>query len=317
MTAPSAVPMPDFEARLREVLRSKVEFIELIGEDLVAAGGKRVRPAITSLASKVLGGGEAHPADTDLAVCVELLHSASLLHDDLIDDSDTRRGRETAFRKFGNVVSVMSGDFMLSRLLVLLSDMPQSLTRAFGLAASAVCEGEVLQFQVAAYGDYSLDNYLQVIYGKTAAVFELAACAPALRRGAPPETEAALSTYGREYGLAFQMQDDLLDLMGDEATIGKPVGGDLREGKATLPVLYLLEGESGDEVRGILERRAAEPGDVMRVRELVSAQGIYERTRAEIVRRAHLAIAALHQLPPSPDRDRLEAYAAHEAQRVR
>ncbi|WP_161882058.1 polyprenyl synthetase family protein [Deinococcus alpinitundrae] len=321
MTAPSAVPMPEFEARLREVLRSKVEFIELIGEDLVAAGGKRVRPAITVLASKVLGSAAHLPditaADTDLAVCVELLHSASLLHDDLIDDSETRRGRETAFRKFGNVVSVMSGDFMLSRLLVLLSNMPQSLTRAFGLAASAVCEGEVLQFQVAAYGDYSLGNYLQVIYGKTAAVFELAACAPALLRGAPPETEAALSTYGREYGLAFQMQDDLLDLMGDEATIGKPVGGDLREGKATLPVLYLLEGESEGEVRAILERRAAEPGDVTRVRELVTAQGVYERTRAEIVRRAHLAIQALHQLPPSPDRDRLEAYAAHEAQRVR
>ena len=254
--------MPEFEARLREVLRSKVEFIELIGEDLVAAGGKRVRPAITYLAARRCWAAARRtpPADTDLAVCVELLHSASLLHDDLIDDSDTRRGRETAFRKFGNVVSVMSGDFMLSRLLVLLSDMPQSLTRAFGQAASAVCEGEVLQFQVAAYGDYSLENYLQVIYGKTAAVFELAACAPALRRGAAPETEAALSTYGREYGLAFQMQDDLLDLMGDEATIGKPVGGDLREGKVTLPVLYLLEGESGDEVRAILERRAAEAG---------------------------------------------------------
>ncbi|TSA86726.1 polyprenyl synthetase family protein [Deinococcus detaillensis] len=317
MTAVSAVPLAEFEARLREVLRSKVEFIEVIGEDLVAAGGKRVRPAITYLASKALSGGEQHPFDTDLAVCVELLHSASLLHDDLIDDSDTRRGQETAFRKFGNVVSVMSGDFMLSRLLVLLAEMPPSLTRAFGLAASAVCEGEVLQFQVAAYADYSLDNYLQVIYGKTAAVFELAARAPALLRSAQGHLTEALETYGREYGLAFQMQDDLLDLMGDEATIGKPVGGDLREGKATLPVLYLLEGGSADEVRRILERRAAQTGDVERVRELVAAQGIYQRARDEIVRRAELAIAALHRLPPSPDRDRLEAYAAYEVQRVR
>lgn len=316
MTAVSAVPLAEFEARLREVLRSEVEFIEVIGEDLVAAGGKRVRPAITYLASKVLGG-EQHPFDTDLAVCVELLHSASLLHDDLIDDSDTRRGQETAFRKFGNVVSVMSGDFMLSRLLVLLAEMPPSLTRAFGLAASAVCEGEVLQFQVAAYADYSLANYLKIIYGKTAAVFELAARAPALLRSAEAHLAEALETYGREYGLAFQMQDDLLDLMGNEATIGKPVGGDLREGKATLPVLYLLEGESGGEVREILERRAAQTGDVERVRQLVAEQGIEQRARAEIVRRAHLATQALHRLPPSPDRDRLEAYAAYEVQRVR
>ena len=317
MTAFSAVPMPEFEARLREVLRSPVEFIELIGEDLVAAGGKRVRPAITYLASKVLGGGVAHARDTDLAVCVELLHSASLLHDDLIDDSDTRRGRETAFRKFGNVVSVMSGDFMLSRLLVLLSDMPQSLTRAFGETASAVCEGEVLQFQVAAYGEYSLDNYLKVIYGKTAAVFELSARAPALLREVDAAALQSLATYGREYGLAFQMQDDLLDLLGQEELIGKPVGGDLREGKATLPVLYLLEGVSGEEVREILERRAAGEGDVARVRELAASQDIYARTREEIVRRARKAIDALAALPPSPDRERLAAYAAHEAERVR
>ncbi len=317
MTASSAVPLAEFEARLREVLRSNVEFIEIIGEDLVAAGGKRVRPAITYLASRTLGGGEPHPLDTDLAVCVELLHSASLLHDDLIDDSDTRRGRQTAFRKFGNVVSVMSGDFMLSRLLVLLSDMPPSLTRAFGETASAVCEGEVLQFQVAAYGEYTLEHYLQVIYGKTAAVFELAACAPALLRGADEGVHRALATYGREYGLAFQMQDDLLDLMGDEATIGKPLGGDLREGKATLPVLYLLQGESAGEVGEILERRAAQDGDVERVRELVSAQGVYARARQEIARRSRLAIEALHLLPPGPDRERLEAYAAHEDERVR
>ncbi|WP_420596114.1 polyprenyl synthetase family protein [Deinococcus sp.] len=316
MTA-SAVPLAEFEARLREVLRSKVEFIEVIGEDLVAAGGKRVRPAITYLASKTLGGGVQYVHDTDLAVCVELLHSASLLHDDLIDDSDTRRGRETAFRKFGNVVSVMSGDFMLSRLLVLLAAMPPSLTRAFGEAASAVCEGEVLQFQVAAYGDYTFENYLQVIYGKTAAVFELAARAPALLRGTEAAAVDALATYGREYGLAFQMQDDLLDLLGDETTIGKPVGGDLREGKATLPVLYLLEGQHAEEVRAILERRAEAEGDVERVRELAARHDIHARARQEIIRRARLAIEALHTLPPSPDRDRLEAYAAHEAERVR
>ena len=132
-----AVPDAAFEARMREVLRSDVEFIALIGEDLVTAGGKRVRPLVTLLAAQALGTGPDSPRWDEvlrLSVCVELLHSASLLHDDLIDDSDKRRGRETAFRRFGNVVSVMSGDFMLARLLGELSGMPGSpaLTRAFG-----------------------------------------------------------------------------------------------------------------------------------------------------------------------------------------
>lgn len=157
MTGLLTLGLPDaaFEARLREVLRSRVEFIELIGDDLVAAGGKRVRPMIALLAAQVLGASPARAdwaAVRDLGVCVELLHSASLLHDDLIDDADTRRGQQAAFRRFGNVVSVMSGDFMLARLLGLLAGMPggAALTRMFGETASVICEGEVLQFQVAA-----------------------------------------------------------------------------------------------------------------------------------------------------------------------
>lgn len=304
---------PEFETRLRQVLSSQVEFIALIGEDLVTAGGKRSRPSVTYLAAQALGA--PHPQDTDLAVGIELLHSASLLHDDLIDDADTRRGRATAFRKFGNVVSVMSGDFMLSRLLELLAQMPSSLTRAFGQTAAAVCEGEVLQFQVASYGEYTLENYLRVIYGKTAAVFELAASAPALLRDSPAHITGALATYGREYGLAFQMQDDLLDLFGTSDVLGKPVGGDLHEGKATLPVLYLLEGPHAAEVRHILERRATAEGDVSRVKFLAEQEGVYARAHQEIARRARLAREALEALPHSPAREQLVALAQREGER--
>ncbi|WP_045234084.1 polyprenyl synthetase family protein, partial [Deinococcus pimensis] len=159
-------PLQDFEKRLRAVLSSRVEFIGLIGDDLVTAGGKRFRPAVTLLASRALGLSD--PRDVDLAVCVELLHSASLLHDDLIDDAETRRGKEAAYRRYGNAVSVLSGDFMLARMLGLLAGMPASLTREFSETAARICEGEVLQFQVAAYGDWSLENYLDVITGKTA-----------------------------------------------------------------------------------------------------------------------------------------------------
>ncbi|WP_456829809.1 polyprenyl synthetase family protein [Deinococcus sp. UYEF24] len=311
------LPLNIFEDRLREVLRSKVEFIELIGEDLASAGGKRLRPSLVYLAMRALGGHDeqAH----DLAVAAELLHSASLLHDDLLDNADTRRGRETAFRRFGNVVSVMSGDYMLSKLLVLLSGLPQAagLTRAFGETAAAICEGEVLQFQVAAYGEYSLSNYLEVIRGKTGVLIELAVTAPALLLQAPAEQLEALRQFGREYGLAFQMQDDLLDLASDEATLGKPVGGDLKEGKATYPVLMLLDGPDGTEVRQILERRAAEPGDVERVRTLAESQGAFAASLAEIERRSRLAVQALSALPASPAREGLESLALLERQRVR
>lgn len=315
-----AVPNVAFEGRLREVLRSRVEFIELIGDDLVAAGGKRTRPLISFLAAQVLGAAPGRGnwnEVVDVGVCVELLHSASLLHDDLIDDADTRRGKPSAFRRFGNVVSVMSGDFMLARLLMLLSSLPggAALIRAFGQTASVICEGEVLQFQVAAYGEYALEHYLEVIHGKTAALVELAASAPALLLSAPAAQHEALATFGREYGMAFQMQDDLLDLAGEESSIGKPVGGDLREGKATLPVLYLLDGPHADEVREILERRAVGEGDVARVRELAAAEGALERTRDEIRRRAGLAVQALETLPASEARSALAALAQKEIER--
>ncbi|WP_041231036.1 polyprenyl synthetase family protein [Deinococcus peraridilitoris] len=308
-------PLQEFESRLRQVLHSRVEFIELIGDNLVAAGGKRSRPALVYLALRALG--VEHPQEHDLAVAVELLHSASLLHDDLIDDADTRRGHETAYRKYGNVVSVMSGDFMLSRLLVLLSDMPQGLTREFGETAARICEGEVLQFQVAAYGDYSHQNYLDIIAGKTAVLLRTAARAPALLVGAPEAQFQALSEFGMEFGLAFQMQDDLLDLAADPNTLGKPIGGDLAEGKVTLPVLYLLQGPHGDEVRTIVERRAARPCDIERVRELALQEEAFERTRQEIRRRTLLAIQALRALPPSPARHALEEMAVGAADRVK
>lgn len=295
--------LPDFEARLRSALRSDVEFIQVIGEDLARAGGKRVRPLLSALAGTALGLGEDEL--TDLAVAVELLHSASLLHDDLIDDADTRRGQAAAFRRFGNVVSVMSGDYMLSRVLILLSRYPQALTRHFGEAASALCEGEVLQFQVAACGEYSLANYERIIYGKTAALTELAARAPALLRH--PEHEAALATFGREYGLAFQMRDDLLDLCGSEEALGKPVGSDLRDGKATLPLLLLPPG-AWETARAVLERRAEESGDVAVVRELVREHSLVPSLRAVAAHRDH-AVAALESLPPGPAREGLRELA--------
>jgi octaprenyl-diphosphate synthase len=312
-----APQMQALELRLREVVRSKVEFIEAIGENLVTAGGKRFRPALVFLSAKALGLHD--PREVDLAIAVELLHSATLLHDDLIDDAETRRGKEAAFRRYGNAVSVLSGDFMLSRVLKLLSTMPPCLTAEFAETSMHICEGEVLQFQIASYGDYNLANYLEVITAKTAVLLATAVRAPALLMGIEDESDPrlmALTTYGLEYGRAFQIQDDLLDLMSDPLTLGKPIGGDLREGKVTLPVLHLLEGENATEVRTIVERRAEKEGDVQRVRDLVQNSSALELCLSELRSRSNLAVQALKVLPASPARQALEDLALSAAQRV-
>jgi octaprenyl-diphosphate synthase len=302
-----------FESRLRAELRSDVAFIEAIGDDLVRAGGKRLRPTLAFLAADLV---DADPeAGMRVALAVELLHAASLLHDDLIDDAETRRGAVAAFRRYGNVVSVMSGDFMLARVLGLLASSGSSdFTRLMSQTAALICEGEVLQFQAATLEAYDMDVYLRVIEGKTAALLATALEAPALIAGAPDGQQAALRRFGLAYGRAFQMQDDLLDLLGDPDRLGKPVGGDLREGKATLPVLALLEA-GVDEPRAILRRHAREDGDVERVIELVRAHGIDRSAAAVVQTQAADAIAALDAFAASPARDALIGLAQREIDR--
>ncbi|MFA5550360.1 MAG: polyprenyl synthetase family protein [Trueperaceae bacterium] len=304
-----------FEERLPNELTSNVAFIEAIGEDLVAAGGKRLRPALAFLTGRLLA---ADPEATmQVALAVELLHSASLLHDDLIDDADTRRGSEAAFKRYGNVVSVMSGDFMLARVLGLLARTGSpEFTRLMSHTAAAICEGEVLQFQVASLADYSYENYQRVIEGKTAALLAAACEGVALLAGAPPAQAAALRAFALAYGRAFQMQDDYLDLLGDPERLGKPVGGDLREGKATYAVLVLLLDHDLAEARAIVERRAARPGDVERMIELIHAHGAHRRARDRIAQEAEAALAALQAFAPSPALNALTALAESERLRV-
>lgn len=304
-----------FEERLPTEVKSSVAFIEAIGEDLVTAGGKRLRPGIAFLTGKLL---DAPPEDVMLvALSVELLHSASLLHDDLIDDADTRRGAQAAFRRYGNVVSVMSGDFLLARVLRLLARSGSApFIELMADAAAAICEGEVLQFQVAALSDYSFENYERIIEGKTAALMVAATAGVAFLADANEEQQGALERFARAYGRAFQMQDDYLDLLGDPATLGKPVGGDLREGKATFLVLHLLLNEGSAEARAILERRAQQPGDVARMIELVQQSGAHDLARERIAEEAEVARAALHTFPPSPARSALSALAEAESMRA-
>nr|WP_245544485.1 polyprenyl synthetase family protein [Oceanithermus profundus] len=311
----SALPEPGeaFERRLRALLRSDVEFIQLIEDDLIAAGGKRIRPRLALLASRALGG---VPHEMELALAVELLHSATLLHDDLVDDAETRRGREAAFRKYGNAVSVLSGDYLLSRVLFLLAETGRiELVHLFAEAARQLAEGEVLQFQAAAYQEYSEAQYYRIIESKTAALMRAATEGAALLGRAPETLRMALVTYGREYGMAFQMRDDYLDLMGASERLGKPVGGDVREGKVTLITLWLLDAEP-ERVGKVLLRRGREPDDVAFLRELAVRTGVAERVVEVIGERIRRALAALEVLPGSEAKSALEGLALAELERL-
>ena len=306
--------LADFETRLADELRSPVDFIGAIGGDLAGAGGKRLRPGLAFLAGRLLGA-DREPA-MQVALSVELLHSASLLHDDLIDDAETRRGVDAAFRRYGNVVSVMSGDFMLARVLgILARSRSPEFTMLMSQAAAQICEAEVLQFQMATLETYSLENYFTIIDGKTAVLFAAALGGVALLCGAPEAEREALRAFGMHYGRAFQMQDDYLDLLGDAATLGKPVGGDLREGKATFAVLKLLDA-GVEEARAVLRRHASQPGDTERMIALLREHGADEQARAEIRGAALSALTALHVFRASPERTILEGLAERELARV-
>ncbi|MEX2534049.1 MAG: polyprenyl synthetase family protein [Trueperaceae bacterium] len=303
-----------FEKRLAHELESQVEFIQSIAGDLVAAGGKRLRPSLALLTARLLR------VDPEIgqrvAVTVELLHSASLLHDDLIDGAEYRRGKEAAFRRYGNVVSIMSGDYILARVLRLLAQADNAdFTLLVSHTAARVCEGEVLQYEMATFENYSLDGYRRVIEGKTAELIAASLEGVAVLAGAPQEQREALRSFGMRYGRAFQMQDDYLDLLGDEKRLGKSIGGDLREGKVTFPVLMLLERDL-KEAWEIVRRRASEPGDAESMATLVRAHGIDALTRERIASESRTAIEALSLMPDGPPRRALASLAEREFERA-
>ena len=305
-------PLQRFEEALSELVRSEVLFVQLIHQDLVTAGGKRIRPRLVFLASGAIGGA---PFELELALAVELLHSATLLHDDLIDEAELRRGKEAAYRRYGNAVSVLSGDFLLSRLLHVIAKTGRlELVEMFAETARVLSEGEVLQFQVAALEDHSLENYERIITAKTAALMALATEGPAVLKGVEGEGRQALRRFGLHYGQAFQMRDDYLDLMGSPEVLGKPVGGDVREGKATLITLLLME--RFPEAREILRRKGREEGDLERLRVLARESGVAEEVEARIRERALLAVEALDPLPDSPHKEVLRELALEEARRL-
>ena len=282
---------------IRARLHSEVALVNQVGEYIINSGGKRLRPALVVLSARAYGySGERH---YDLAAVVEFIHTATLLHDDVVDESELRRGQTTASAMFGNAASVLVGDFLYSRafqMMVEVSDMRVMQTMAD--ATNIIAEGEVLQLLNCHDANVDVANYLHVIHCKTAKLFEAAMRLGAILAGAGEAAEAAAAKYGMHLGTAFQLVDDVLDYSGDEHETGKNLGDDLAEGKPTLPLIFAMQNANASQADVI--RRAIEEGDIERFAEvlrIVMASGALEHTREQARREADEACLALADLP--------------------
>ena len=302
---PTAAPditdlaMRQVDAVIRERLSSRVALIDQISRYIVNAGGKRIRPRLVLLFSEALGFDG--PERFELAAVVEFIHTATLLHDDVVDESDMRRGRPTANAMFGNAASVLVGDFLYSRAFqMMVSVNRMRVLEVLADATNVIAEGEVLQLMNMHDPDLAVADYLQVIRYKTAKLFEASARLGAVLAGADAATEDACAGYGRALGTAFQLVDDLLDYEGNSSELGKNVGDDLREGKPTLPLLLAMERASGTERQVI--RHAIEQGEVQGLPEILSIvrrTGALEATREAARHETEHACARLQALPDS------------------
>ncbi|MFZ4649764.1 MAG: polyprenyl synthetase family protein [Rubrivivax sp.] len=290
---------------IRARLASQVVLIDQIAHYIVNAGGKRIRPRLVLLFADAFGfeGPERH----ELAATVEFIHTATLLHDDVVDESALRRGRATANAIFGNAASVLVGDFLYSRAFqMMVSVNSMRVLDVLADATNTIAEGEVMQLMHMHNPDLAVESYLQVIRFKTAKLFEASARLGAILGRVGPEVEEACAEYGRCLGTAFQLVDDLLDYEGNSAELGKNVGDDLREGKATLPMLIAMA-RCGAEERAVL-RQAIETGEVdglPRIIDIVRRTGAIEATREAAREEVAAARQALQRLPDGRARQAL------------
>ncbi len=289
--------------RLR--LSSEVALINTVADYIIGAGGKRMRPVLLLLVARALGYQGTH--HHLLAAVIEFIHTATLLHDDVVDESELRRGRGTANAMFGNAASVLVGDFLYSRAFQMMVEPDDMrVMRVLSDATNVIAEGEVLQLMNCNDPDVDETRYLQVIRYKTAKLFEAAGQIGAILCGAPAEVEEAAAEYGRRMGTAFQLIDDVLDYSGDTGEIGKNVGDDLREGKATLPLIHVMAHGTGDEramVRQAIEQGHTEQFDAISA--AIRRTGALEYARDRARGEAAAAAAALSHLPISQYRDAL------------
>ncbi|THF65945.1 octaprenyl diphosphate synthase [Pseudothauera nasutitermitis] len=303
--APIAADMQAVDAVIRQRLHSDVVLVRQVAEYIIHSGGKRLRPALVLYTAGAMGYQGTH--HHELAAVVEFIHTATLLHDDVVDESELRRGNKTANAMFGNAASVLVGDFLYSRafqMMVGVNDM--RVMQVLADATNIIAEGEVLQLLNCHDADVGIDDYLRVIRYKTAKLFEAAARLGGILGGGTAEQEEGLAAYGMHLGTAFQIIDDVLDYSSDEAATGKHLGDDLAEGKPTLPLIHVMQHGSAEQagvVRGAIESGGRD--DFQAVLAAIRATGALEVSRRHAQAEAVLAAEALRALPPSIFKDAL------------
>ena len=313
LTAPD---MAAVNTTILDQLNSDVVLINQLGHYIISGGGKRIRPMIAVLVARALGyEGAKH---ITVAALIEFIHTATLLHDDVVDESDMRRGKATANAAFGNAASVLVGDYIYMRSFQMMTSLESlRVLTLMSAATNVIAEGEVLQLMNCNNPDITEENYMQVIYSKTARLFEAASQSAAVLSDATEEQELALQNYGRYLGTAFQLIDDLLDYSSDGTTLGKNTGDDLNEGKPTLPLLHAMR--NGTPEQAAMIRQAIEEGNGRHLLDpvLVAMQqcGSLDYTRQRAEEEADKAIAALQVLPDSDYRLALEGLAHIAVQR--
>jgi octaprenyl-diphosphate synthase len=305
-----APEMREMDQVISHRLDSEVPLIGQVSRYIIAAGGKRLRPALLLLTCGALGyQGEQR---FNLAAVVEFIHTATLLHDDVVDDSALRRGSATANETFGNPASVLVGDFLYSRAFQMMVDAQNMrVMQVLADATNVIAEGEVLQLMNMHNAALDEAGYLQVIRSKTAKLFEASARVGAILAGSSPEMEDACAQYGQALGTAFQVIDDVLDYTGDADVMGKNLGDDLREGKTTLPLIAAMQ--RGTASQKDIIKTAIETGGVAMLNEVVNivkATGALEVARLSATSEAQRAVAAATRLPPGPHTDCLLQLAA-------
>ncbi len=300
-----AAALERVEARLATQLRSREPLLSEISDYLIGSGGKRVRPAVTLLVFRACGGGGELDDIIDVAVALELIHSASLLHDDIIDGARVRRGKDSAFRKFGMANALVTGDFIFSRAFQLCARFEERLINWAAEACISLTEGEIMQGRFRHNPAVTLDDYLEIIRRKTASIFEQGARTAAFLAGAAEPVVEAMATCGFNVGMTFQVVDDLLDIEASEERLGKPVGIDLRDGNPSLPIVLALPRDP--QVARAFQNEALTEPEIVSVRERIRNSGVLHDARVLAADYGQRARHAIDVLPPSPDKDEVLA----------
>lgn len=300
-------------------LSTDIDLLDRTNRALLGRRGKQLRPMVALLTARACGGGQCNEDAIRFAAASELLHNATLLHDDVADNSVERRGAPTVMSLLGSRSAVLLGDFWLVKAMARVLDASCGsgrVVRIFAGTLSDLAEGEMLQLQKASSADTTEEDYLRIIYGKTASLFVTAALSAAISAGATPDQEAAVCRYAENLGIAFQIRDDIFDYE-EDAAIGKPVGQDLQEQKITMPLLGALQAVPGEDrrIRDLVLGMMEHPENQQKIVEFVKASGGLDYARRRLDEYVDKAVAALAGLPAGRDRDALAAVARFAGER--